>query len=88
MLCAKCLINFLRMHVIALFCYNNHGKFIKQCNIHYIVSLKFRRNTYIIQLLGQNKKIPVFRVTQPYLVLLVKPRFYFRFSGKKYFYAF
>ena len=30
-----------------------------------------------------NKKIPVFRVAQPYLNLLVKPRFIFRFSGKK-----
>ena len=28
------------------------------------------------------KKIPVFRVTQPYLNLLVKPRIFFRFSGK------
>ena len=30
------------------------------------------------------KKIPVFRVTQPYLNLLLKPRKFFRFSGKKY----
>ena len=29
-----------------------------------------------------NKKIPVFRVTQPYLNLLVKPKSFFRFSGK------
>ena len=28
------------------------------------------------------KKTPVFRVTQPYLNLLVKPRNFFRFSGK------
>ena len=28
------------------------------------------------------KKIPVFRVTPPYLNLLVKPRFDFRYSGK------
>ena len=28
------------------------------------------------------KKIPVFRVTGPYLNLLVKPRIFFRFSGK------
>ena len=32
--------------------------------------------------LGPNKKIPVFRVTGPYLNLLVKPRIVFRFSGK------
>ena len=31
----------------------------------------------------QNKKIPVFRVTRPYLNLLVKPRIFFKFSGKK-----
>ena len=31
-----------------------------------------------------NKKIPVFRVTRPYLNLLVKPRIVFRLSGKKY----
>ena len=31
-----------------------------------------------------NKKIPVFRVTGPYLNLLVKPIIYFGFSGKKY----
>ena len=30
-----------------------------------------------------NKKIPVLRVTRPYLNLLVKPRIFFRFSGKK-----
>ena len=29
-----------------------------------------------------NKKIPLFRVTQPYLNLLVKFRIFFRFSGK------
>ena len=29
-------------------------------------------------------KIPVFRVTRPYLHLLVKPRSFYRFSGKKY----
>ena len=28
------------------------------------------------------KKIPVFRITRNYLNLLVKPRFFFRFSGK------
>ena len=33
--------------------------------------------------LRPNKKIPVFRVTQPYLNLLVKPRIIFRFSGEK-----
>ena len=32
--------------------------------------------------LGQIKKIPVFMVTRPYLDLLVKPRIFFRFSGK------
>ena len=32
--------------------------------------------------LGQIKKIPVFRVTRPYLNLLVKPRNFFRYSGK------
>ena len=32
----------------------------------------------------QNKKIPVFRVTGPYLNLPVKPRIFFRFYGKKY----
>ena len=33
-----------------------------------------------------NKKISVFnRVTRPYLNLLVKARFFLRFSGKKYF---
>ena len=31
-----------------------------------------------------NKKISVFRVTRPYLNLLVKPRIFFRFSGKIY----
>ena len=34
------------------------------------------------------KKMPVFKVTRPYLNLLVKPRFFFRFAGKKKFYAF
>ena len=29
-----------------------------------------------------NKKIAVFRVIRPYLSLLVKPNFFFRFSGK------
>ena len=29
------------------------------------------------------KKIPVFRVTRPYLNLLMKPRIFSRFSGKK-----
>ena len=29
-----------------------------------------------------NKKVPKFCVTQPYLNLLVKPRIFFRFSGK------
>ena len=33
--------------------------------------------------LGQLKKIPVFRVTRPYLNLLVKPGIFFRFSEKK-----
>ena len=33
--------------------------------------------------LGQIK-IPVFRVTRPYLNLLMKPRIIFRFSGQKY----
>ena len=28
-----------------------------------------------------NKKIPVFRVTRPFLVLLVKPIFFFRLYG-------
>ena len=32
--------------------------------------------------LGQIKKIHVFRVTRPYLNILVKPRIFFRFSGK------
>ena len=32
---------------------------------------------------GPNKKIPMFRVTQPYLNLLVKPRTFFRVSRKK-----
>ena len=30
-----------------------------------------------------NKNTPVFRVARPYLNLLVKPRIFFRFSGKK-----
>ena len=34
--------------------------------------------------LRPNKKIPVFRVTWPYLNFLVKPRTFSRFSGKKY----
>ena len=34
----------------------------------------------LIYMMWPNKKIPVFRITRPYLV--VKPRF-FRFSGKK-----
>ena len=33
-------------------------------------------------LIRSNKKIPVFRVTRPYLNLLVKPRILLRFSGK------
>ena len=33
-------------------------------------------------LLRPNKEIFVFRVTRPYLNLLIKPRFFFRFSGK------
>ena len=39
--------------------------------------------TYIF-LIRPNKKISVFRVTRPYLNLLVKPRTFFRFSGKIY----
>ena len=35
-----------------------------------------------VLLLRPNKKIPVFRVTPPYLNSLVKPRIFFRFSGK------
>ena len=35
-----------------------------------------------------NKKIPVFRVTQPYLSLLVKTRFFLDFLEKNVFYAF
>ena len=35
-----------------------------------------------------NQKIPVFRVTQPYLNVLVKPRNLFRFCEKIEFYAF
>ena len=31
-----------------------------------------------------NKKIPVFRVTRPYLNLLVKPRIFIGFLGKTY----
>ena len=31
-----------------------------------------------------NKEIPVFRVTRPYLNLLVKPRIFFRYPGKKH----
>ena len=38
--------------------------------------------------LWPNKKITVFRVTRPYLNLLVKPRIIFRFSGKNKLYAF
>ena len=34
------------------------------------------------QPLGQIKKIPVFRVTRPYLNLLVNSRIFFRFFGK------
>ena len=33
--------------------------------------------------LGQIKKIPVFRVTLPYLKLLVKPRFFFQVFWEK-----
>ena len=35
-----------------------------------------------IQTLRPNKKIPVFRVIQPYLNLLMKPRFFSGFLGK------
>ena len=35
-----------------------------------------------------NKKMPVLRVTRPYLNLLVKPRSFFRFSGKNRIYIF
>ena len=35
--------------------------------------------------LRPNKKIPVFRVTQPYLNLLVKHRIFFRFSEENFF---
>ena len=34
-------------------------------------------------LLRPNEKIPVLRVTGTYLILLVKPKKNFRFSGKK-----
>ena len=46
--------------------------------------------TLICPLLGQVRhclgriKIPVFRVTRPYLKILEKPRIFFRSSGKKY----
>ena len=39
-------------------------------------------NAFIV--LSQIKKIHVFRLTQLCLNLLVKPRIFFRFSGKKY----
>ena len=38
--------------------------------------------TFSIGELGQIKKILVFRVTRPYLNLLVKPRIFFRFLEK------
>ena len=36
------------------------------------------------QIRPNKKNTPVFRVSQPYLNLLVKPSFFFRFSGKIY----
>ena len=44
--------------------------------------LKFRihKCTSLSLLFRPNKKLPVFRVTRPYLNLLVKPRIFFRFS--------
>ena len=44
--------------------------------------LKYNGQYPILIVIKQNKKIPVFRVTRPYLNLLVKPRIFFRFSGK------
>ena len=38
---------------------------------------------FIVCNLRSNKKIHVFRVTRPYLNILVKPRMFFRFSEKK-----
>ena len=37
-----------------------------------------------VSVLGQIKKIPLFRVIRHYLNLLVKPRILFRVSEKKY----
>ena len=37
---------------------------------------------WYLVLLRSNKKVPVFRVTQPYPNLLVKPRFFSSFLGK------
>ena len=45
--------------------------------------LSVLRKEHFKMKLGPNKKkIPVFRVTRPYLNLLVKPRIFFSFSGK------
>ena len=40
----------------------------------------------MIRMKGQIEKLPVFRVTRPYLNLLVEPRTFFRFSGKNIIY--
>ena len=34
------------------------------------------------QVIRPSKKVPVFRLTRPYLNLLMKPRFFFSFFGK------
>ena len=47
------------------------------------VSIRFNWG-YDFDRSDQIKKIPVFRVTRPYLNLMVKPRSFFMFSGKKY----
>ena len=50
--------------------------------MHFVYASSEGSGESVHMCLRPNKKIPVFRVTRPYLNLLLKPRFFFRFSGK------
>ena len=61
---------------------NNNRDLSMVCFIRVIASLAYFTYFYQNQSLRPNKRIPVFRVTRPYLNLLVKPRIISGFREK------
>ena len=70
---------YIRRHFIRVCTDSLQGQI--HCYIEILICdpLNHEKDYYILR---PSKTIPVFRVTQPYLNLLVKPRNVFRFSGK------